>query len=113
MCIDSYEFGRIVINGRAYSQDLILLPEEIQDSWWREQSHLLQIGDIPKILAAKPEVLIVGQGQPGKMEVDAALTRHLQEQGIELLVMPTAQAITTFNSLAGKRTVAAALHLTC
>jgi hypothetical protein len=113
MRIDSYEFGRIVIDSRAYSQDLILLPEEIQDSWWRQQSHLLQIDDIPKILAVKPEVLIVGQGQPGKMEVDAALARHLREQNIELLVMPTAQACTTFNNLTGKRTVAAALHLTC
>lgn len=113
MHIDSYEFGRIVIDGRAYSQDLILLPEEIQDSWWRQESHLLQIADIPKVLDAKPEVLIVGQGQPGKMEVDAALMRHLQEQGIELMAMPTSQACTTFNSLTGKRTVVAALHLTC
>jgi hypothetical protein len=29
------------------------------------------------------------------------------------MTMPTAQACTTFNSLTGKRTVAAALHLTC
>ena len=113
MHIDSYEFGRIVVDGRAYSQDLILLPDEIQDSWWRQESHLLQIADLSGVLAANPEVLIVGQGQPGKMQVDAALADYLKENRIELLAMPTAQACTTFNALAAKRKVAAALHLTC
>jgi hypothetical protein len=113
MHIDSYEFGRIVVDGRAYTQDLILLPEGIQDSWWRQEGHLLQVGDIAGALAGKLEVLIVGQGQPGRMQVDADLVQYLQEKGIELMAMPTDRACTTFNSLTGKRKVAAALHLTC
>jgi hypothetical protein len=113
MHIDSYEFGRMVIDGRAYSQDLILLPDGIQDSWWRQEGHLLQIDDVAAVLAAKPEVLIVGQGDPGKMQVDPALAQYLQENRIELLAMPTAPACTTFNSLAGQKKVAAAFHLTC
>jgi hypothetical protein len=113
MHIDSYEFGRIVVDGRSYSQDLILLPDGIQDSWWRQESHLLQFGDLVGVLAAKPEVLIVGQGQPGKMQVDAALVDYLKEHHIELITLPTAQACTTFNALAVKKKVAAALHLTC
>ncbi len=103
MHIDSYEFGRIVVDGRAYNQDLILLPDGIQDSWWRQESHLLQIADIAEVLAAKPEVLIVGQGQPGKMQVDAALADYLKENRIELMAMPTAQACTTFNSFGGQK----------
>lgn len=113
MHIDSYEFGRIVIDGKAFNQDIILLPDRIQDSWWRRESHLLQISDIAEVLAAKPETLIVGQGQPGKMQVDAALAAYLKENLIELLVMPTAAACNTFNDLAAKKKVAAALHLTC
>ena len=113
MHIDSYEFGRIVVDGRAFSQDIILLPDGMQDSWWRLESHRLQIPDVAAALAAKPEVLIVGKGQPGKMQVDAALAQYLTENRIELIEVPTAQACTTFNALAGKRRVAAALHLTC
>jgi hypothetical protein len=113
MHINSYEFGKIVVDGRAFSQDLILLPDGIQEVWRREEGHLLQVADVAAVLAAGPEVLIVGQGQPGKMQVDAGLTQYLQENGIELIAGPTAQACTTFNSLAGKRQVAAALHLTC
>jgi hypothetical protein len=113
MHIDSYEFGKIVVDGRAFSQDLILLPDGIQEVWRRQEGHLLQLVDVAAVLAVKPEVLIVGQGQPGKMQVDAGLTQYLQEKGIEFIAGPTAQACTTFNSLTGKRQVAAALHLTC
>jgi hypothetical protein len=113
MHVDSYEFGRIVVDGRAYIQDLILLPDGIQDSWWRLEGHRLQIPDVAGVLAARPEVLIVGKGQPGQMEVDPELARYLKENRIELIEVPTAQACTVYNSLAGKRQVAAALHLTC
>ncbi len=113
MHIDSYEFGRIVVDGQTFTNDIILLPDRIQDSWWRLEGHRLQVPDVAVVLTAKPEVLIVGQGQPGKMQVDPALARHLQESRIELIELPTAQACTTFNALAGKRRVAAALHLTC
>lgn len=113
MHIDSYEFGRIVVDGQTFTQDIILLPDGIQDTWWRQQSHLLQLADIAPVLAAKPQVLIVGQGQPGKMRVDPELPGTLTSLGIELITVPTAEACRLFNSLAGKRPVAAALHLTC
>ncbi len=113
MHIDSYEFGRIVVDGRTFTQDIILLPEGIQDSWWRQEGHRLQLADIDSILAARPEVLIVGQGQPGRMQVDQELAQYLRQQGIELIEVPTAQACQTFNALSSHRRVAAALHLTC
>jgi hypothetical protein len=113
MHIDSYEFGRIVVDGRAYSQDIILLVDGIQDSWWRQEGHRLQIPDVAGALAAQPEVLIVGKGQPGKMQVDPELAAYLQENRIELIEVPTDQACTAYNELAGKRRVVAALHLTC
>jgi len=113
MHIDSYEFGRIVVDGRSFSQDIILLPDGIQDSWWRLEGHRLQLPDVVQALAAKPEVLIVGTGQPGKMRVDPDLAAYLKENRIELIEVPTAQACQTFNALAARRKVAAALHLTC
>lgn len=113
MHIDSYEFGRIVVDGQTFTTDLILSPAGIQDSWWRLEGHRLQLPDVAAALATKPEILIVGQGQPGKMQVDPALASYLQENRIELIAVPTAQACTTFNALAGKRQVVAALHLTC
>ncbi|AEB09021.1 Mth938-like domain-containing protein [Desulfobacca acetoxidans] len=113
MRIDSYEFGRIVVEGQSFSQDIILLPDGIQDSWWRQESHLVQLQDVAAALASKPEVFIVGQGQPGKMRVDEALKQYLRQNQIELLEMPTKTACATYNELSPRRKVVAALHLTC
>jgi hypothetical protein len=113
MQIEAYEFGRIVVDGRTFTQDIILLPTGIQESWWRQEGHRLQVVDIPEVLAAKPEVLIVGQGQPGRMRVDGELADYLRTQGIALIEQPTAQACQTYNRLAKSRRVAAAFHLTC
>ncbi len=113
MRIDSYDFGHIVIDGVSYRQDLLIWPGKIKAEWWRQRSHLLQVDDLSEALAAGPEVLVVGMGQPGHMQVDPALAAFLKERGIDLVAVPTKEACRLINSLAGKRRLAAALHLTC
>jgi len=113
MRIDGYEFGYIVIDGAAYRQDLLIWPGHIKSDWWRAEGHLLQIADVFEALTANPQVLVVGTGQPGHLRVDPALTAHLQDQGIELVVKPTREACQVINQMSGKRRWAAALHLTC
>ena len=34
--IESFFFGHIVIDGRAYAQDVIILPDHVLGGWWRE-----------------------------------------------------------------------------
>jgi hypothetical protein len=113
MHIDRYEFGHIVIDGKSYRQDLVIWPGGMLSDWWRGEAHLLQIADVHEALAAGPQVLVVGMGQPGRMQVDPALAAYLQEQGIELIALPTREACQVINRLAGQRRLAAALHLTC
>ncbi len=113
MYIDRYEFGLIVIDGQSYHHDLLIWPGHFKDDWWRQEAHLLQLEDVAEALAAAPQVLVVGQGAQGRMQVDGALAAHLKAQGIELAAGPTADAIRTLNELAGKTRLAAALHLTC
>ena len=45
MKIDSYSFGRIVINGKTYTSDVIIFPDKVDASWWRKEGHLLQLAD--------------------------------------------------------------------
>ena len=113
MRIEAYEFGRITIDGRTYQSDVIILPERVIDTWWRRQGHLLQVADVEAVLPEAPEVLVVGQGMPGKMAVDPELVSFLATRGIEVVALPTQAACTRFNELAASRRVAAALHLTC
>jgi hypothetical protein len=56
---------------------------------------------------------VVGKGDTGHMQVDLGLAAFLKDKGIELVAVPTREACRIINSLAGKRRLAAALHLTC
>jgi len=111
--IDSYDFGRITIDGKRYSTDLLVFPDKVKTYWWRKEGHRLQIADLKEVLEAKPEVLVVGTGYWGMMEVPPETRNYIESAGIELIVQKTAEACQTFNHLIESRKVVAALHLTC
>ncbi len=112
--IELYDFGEIVIDGRRYVSDVILLGGEVRSGWWRREGHELAIEDLEEILKFKPEVLVVGTGYSGLMKVPDNLRRQLESLGVRVIVQLTAEACKTYNSLlkSGVK-VAAALHLTC
>ncbi len=112
--IESYRFGNIVVDGTTYTDDLIILPERIVSGWWREKGHTLLSEDLDAIFDARPDLLIVGQGANGRMSVPAATRSALEDAGIEVVALKTADAVDRYNQAQeGSRTVAAALHLTC
>jgi len=111
--IQSYSFGEIIIDGRRYSSDVIVYPDRVDSQWWREEGHLLSPADIWEVLQTPPEVLVIGQGSAGRMDVPVETRRQLQDAGTEVIAEPTEQACRTYNRLRGRRRVVAALHLTC
>ncbi len=113
--IEDYSFGRMVINGKTYSADLIIYPDDrIQESWWRLEGHRLQLADLEKLLQAEPEIIVAGTGASGMMKPAAGLTALLRERGIELICQPTATACATFNELRQHhKNGAGCFHLTC
>jgi len=112
--IQGYAFGRIVVNGKEFTSDIIIYPDRVDDRWWRRKGHRLQMADLQDILQAKPEVLIIGTGAHGAVQVDPEVKQTLAQQGIELIALPTEAACQRYNELANsKRVVVAALHLTC
>jgi hypothetical protein len=111
--IDSYDFGRIVIDGKHYNSDLIVFPDKVRDGWWRKEGHRLHVEDLKDVLEAKPEVLVVGTGYYGLMKVPPETRKHVESEGIELIAQKTTEACKTFNRLVKSRKVVAALHLTC
>ena len=111
--IEEYQFGRIVIDGCEYRRDVIILPESIKADWWRLEGHLLQVADLQDVLAAAPDVLIVGTGNSGVMQVADEVRQRLAAEGIELHALRTPLACEEYNRRLGRGDVAAALHLTC
>jgi len=111
--IDSYKFGKMVVEGQVYSSDLIIYPDRIDSSWWRKSGHRLCLEDIKEILEEKPEVLVVGTGAYGLMKVDKEVKDYAQAEGIELIVDKTKNAVQKFNELASQKKTIGAFHLTC
>jgi hypothetical protein len=114
MHIDSYQFGKIVIDGKAYNSDCLIIGDSVQTNWWRKRGHLLTVEDLKPVIKAKPSILMIGCGASGMMKVSENIVQVLLEHGIELFTDNTQKTVARFNELSGKaENVAAALHLTC
>ncbi len=101
-------------NGLHFCGDLKIIGEKIVENWWRKEGHRVEVGDVTDILAASPEVLVVGMGYAGFMEVSNSLRSALKNQNIQLIAKRTAEAVKTFNQLHSEgRRIAGAFHLTC
>ena len=114
MRISDYEFGRIAVADKTYTSDVIVAPEQVIDSWWRKEGHILQIEDLDDIVNTKPDILNIGTGYYGRMQVPDETKQYLEEQGIKVLQAKTRDAVTEFNKLQKEYAcIVAALHLSC
>ncbi len=113
--IKSYSFGRMQIDQKTYTNDLIIFPTgHIQDSWWRKDGHRLSVKDIEPVLSKKPDLIITGTGSNDRMIPAPEMKTFLSGRGIEFFALPTARAADLYNEKkdAGIR-VCACFHLTC
>ncbi|MFB0567949.1 MAG: Mth938-like domain-containing protein, partial [Candidatus Bathyarchaeia archaeon] len=104
---------QITINGRRYSRDVIVFPDNVKDGWWRREGHRLSLEDLKDVFESEPEVLVIGTGYSGLMKVPQEVRDHVNSKNIELVVENTRQAWQTYNRLCQSRKVIAAFHLTC
>jgi hypothetical protein len=114
MVIESYAFGKIVIDGQIYERDVILTCDHVWDGWWREEGHRLSIADLGQAFTTDPEILVVGTGSFGFMRVPDETRKEIERREIELYVLPTRKAWTLYNRFEAEgRRVVAAFHLAC
>ncbi len=114
MHVDKYDFGRIEIAGSTYTSDVIVTGRQVRDHWRRDQGHRLQIKDLDAVMAATPEILVVGTGFYGRMTVPEETRNYLEGMGITVVSAPTGEAVDEFNRLQRDcANIVAALHLTC
>ena len=109
--IESYDFGRIVIDGKAYTSDVIIFPDRVLSNWWRKEGHALDIEDLKEVIEFKPKILVVGTGHSGLMKPKNETLKFLESKGIEVIVEKTKRACDVLNSLVAN--AVGAFHLTC
>jgi hypothetical protein len=113
--IDSYAFGRITIDGHEYGSDLIILDGTVRAPWWRQAGgHVFAPEDLAEVIGAAPEVVLLGTGYLGMVQVRAETVAALEAAGATVVADRTGRIVDEFNRIAGEgRDVAACLHLTC
>ncbi len=114
MHIDHYSFGRIGIDGRDYDADVIVFPDHVQGHWRRREGHHLAIEDLETVLADPPQMLIVGTGCYGRMQIPGETLERLREAGVEVRIATTGHTVADLNRLQQEcPRIVAGLHLTC
>lgn len=107
--INAYAPGQVTVNHHAYSNSLIVSPEQLVTDWRPRTVAELENGDIEAILACEPEVVLLGTGERQQFPPPAFL-RHFALSGIGCEVMDNAAACRTYTVLmAERRRVVAAL----
>jgi hypothetical protein len=116
MKIDEFSFGRIKIDGVIYEHDIIIDQGRIRKRKKKPSKQFRDaFGHTP--LSAEEEIpwkcrrLIVGTGVYGNLPVMEDVKREAARHKIELVILPTADAIKTLQK--PSKGVNAVLHVTC
>ncbi len=114
MTIESYRFGHIQIDGKAYGDDVKLVGDKVVAGWWRSSGHFVDLKDVKDLLSAATEVCIFGTGAYGGMRVSEAVRSAFESRNVQVVVERTESACETYNQLSreGKKVVAG-FHLSC
>ena len=112
--INSYSFGRMVIDDSLFTKDVIIFPDgRIHSPWWRKQGHVLSIIDLEELIAARPETIICGTGAMGVMRPTDELKEYLASSNIEVIFQKSAKAVETYSQMSGIKKIGGCFHLTC
>jgi hypothetical protein len=103
----------MVIDGSAFTTDLIILPDRILTQWWRREGHLLQIDDLREALQDIPALLIIGTGALGMMKIDPEVQTSMEKLKIRTFFERTKKAVSLFNQWSTRKRTVGAFHLTC
>ena len=110
--LEDYNFGRLTVDGREHTRDLIVLPDRVVSDWWRREGHSLAIEDLDEVLDELPGRLVLGVGAHSQLRPDPAAIAELDRRGVQVECLPTDAAVRRYGEL-DERSTAAALHLTC
>jgi putative phosphoribosyl transferase len=112
--IDAYSFGRIRVCGDDFDDDLIVFPDKVEPYWKRHEAHSLSVTDLETVLDYSPDLLVVGTGVSGRLQLEPGMRETLRQKGIDCIEEHTDRAWQIFNDeIEHDRKVVGAFHLTC
>jgi hypothetical protein len=116
--IDSFNSGFIVIDGKQYVYDVIILTDgtvkERESDKKRNGSHNISAKEIANLHNLSADASLIGIGASGNAKLEDAAMSYLINFNFKPIILPTSLAVEKFNQLTGEgKRVAALIHITC
>jgi hypothetical protein len=112
--IDSTEFGSITVNSKKHNSDVIVSYRGSVQKAETQLKHLISKKELGLMLAEEPEIIVIGTGVEGDMQISSDVRRMAEQKGIQILDFQSPEAIKKFNQLCESgRKVVAFVHITC
>ncbi len=115
---EDFKFGSVVVAGKRYGRDVLMFPDgevrQRKGGFGKFGAHLIRRREIEELLKARPEAVLVGTGTSAKVKLATDAELYVKEAKVELIALPSREAIERLNRLMdeGKR-VSALIHITC
>jgi hypothetical protein len=116
MRIDKFAFGSIRIDGVTYEHDVVIDAGKVRKRKKKASKRFREdFGHTP--LSADEDIpwgcrrLVIGTGESGALPVMDEVKREAERRKVELVVLPTPEAIDLLNK--GLERTTAILHVTC
>ncbi len=96
--ITAYDDDGISVNGKPFTQSLIITTAKLDEDWKVDSITALQRGHVEQILALDPELIIIGTGNQLIFPA-VEMYSNIIERGIGVDFMDTRAACRTYNIL--------------
>ncbi len=112
IAITHYSFGKIIVNGKAFENDIAIYPDRKVQNWQAQINHSIQLTDIKNLITESTETLIIGIGAIKGCSVSDEIIHFTGANQITLHILNTYEAVKLFNA-SSKDGLAACFHVNC
>ena len=116
--VSQISWGRVTTPSQGSFKDAQLYPGGAREWDWREtgtrHSPGIQPDDLRAVLSHGAEVVVLGTGMHGRLQVPADTVEFLHNQGVKVFQAKTREAVRRYNELVDAEVpVGALIHSTC
>jgi hypothetical protein len=116
--IDELDFGSIVVEGKKYRRDILILADgtvkKRKGGFLVFGNHEIKKQELDELSQGQPETIVVGTGTNGAAHIAPEAESWAKGKNLSLLVQPSYDTVTRLNELVEqKKNAAALMHITC
>ena len=114
----SGEFGKIIVDGKEYSKDIVINKGKIEKRKKKASKEFKEKGGHTPLtdkeeIPWKCKTLLIGTGFDGALPIDEEIHKKASKKGVELKIMKTGDLINHINELENMEGINAIIHITC